>query len=142
MALNCKVAFVTIGALNWEKSVEFYQLLLDQAPRSVIPHRYAEFQLPGLRLSIYRPQPGTEGPTDDGGPRAQGRLSLCLTVDNLEAAIVHLTNLGHPPQGPIGIASHGREAFCCDPDHNWLILYQPGPPAAPPASTPVIEVAG
>jgi catechol 2,3-dioxygenase-like lactoylglutathione lyase family enzyme len=122
MALNCKVAFVTIGASNWEKSREFYQLLLDQAPLTIIPNAYAEFQLPGLRLGIYRPGPVgsiSRSPVD------QGHLSLCLTVDSLEAALDHLAAIGHPVEGPIGIASHGREAFAADPDGNRLILYQP-----------------
>jgi catechol 2,3-dioxygenase-like lactoylglutathione lyase family enzyme len=125
MALNCKVAFVTIGASNWEKSVEFYQLLLDQAPLMILPKAYAEFQLPGLHLGIYRPGPAAAGSTSRLSPADQGRLSLCLTVDSLEAALAHLAAIGHPVAGPIGMASHGREAFATDPDGNRLILYQP-----------------
>jgi predicted enzyme related to lactoylglutathione lyase len=130
MALTCKVAFVTIGASNWEKSVEFYQLLLDQAPLSIIPNAYAEFQLPGLRLSVYRPQGEAERPAVLADPIPQARLSLCLTVDNLEDALDHLAAMGHPVPVPIHTASHGREAFGTDPDGNRLILYQPFAPSA------------
>jgi predicted enzyme related to lactoylglutathione lyase len=131
MALNCKVAFVTIGALNWQKSVEFYQLLLEQPPASVLPQAYAEFQLPGLRLSIYRPQADETMPPGVDNSMPQARLSLCLIVDNLETALNHLAAIGHPVQGPIHTASHGREAFGTDPDGNRLILYQPFGPSTP-----------
>ena len=55
----------------------------------------------------------------------QSGLSLCLDVDDLDAAIAHLINLGYPPPGEIIVASHGREIYAYDPNGNRLILHQP-----------------
>lgn len=117
---QCTNAFVTLASVNIESLVDFYTQLLGQAPISHIPNIYAEFQLPGLRLGIFRPKATNQ---QEFGS-AKSRMSLCLEVRNLEGAIVHLTRLGYPPPGEILTASHGKEIYAYDPEENRLILHQ------------------
>lgn len=131
---------MTLSARNFAQSVAFYQQLLQRESTIFLPDRYAEFQLPDLRLGIFKPkQEGESEKWESGGvgeiianreplpvncqPSAYG-FSLCLEVENLEEAIAHLTQLGYPPHGEIITASHGREIDACDPEGNWLILHQ------------------
>ena len=118
MGLSCRSAWVTLAAGEFDRAIEFYGRLLDQPPTSLIPNVYAEFQLPGLRLGIYKPKQNQ--PLFSTPPA----ISLCLEVEDLEAAIDHLTQLGNPPPGEILTPSHGREIYAYDPDGNRLILYQ------------------
>lgn len=120
MNFECSAAFVTLATTQLEKLVKFYTQLLDQPPQPHLPDRYAEFQLPGLRLGIFQPKQGNEA--EFAGTR--GKISLCLEVENLEAAIAHLTALGYSPPGEVAIASHGKEIYAYDPDQNRLILHQ------------------
>jgi hypothetical protein len=121
MVLHCKEAFVTLADPKMEILVEFYAQLLGIQPLNHIPHRYAEFQLPSLKLGIFQPKP-----SDISEFCSQGKtgMSLCLEVQNLEQAIAHLQVLGYPPPGEIITASHGREIYAYDPMGNRLILYQ------------------
>ena len=82
-------ALMTIASVNWEKLVNFYTLLLNQQPSSVIPNVYAEFQLPGLTLGVFQPE---KYHTREFATSAKSKISLCLEVSNLEAAIAHVTN--------------------------------------------------
>jgi predicted enzyme related to lactoylglutathione lyase len=120
MNFGCSAAFVTLATTQLENLVEFYKQLFEQPPQPYIPNRYAEFQLPGLRLAIFQPKQGNEA--EFAGER--GKISLCLEVENLEAAIAHLTALGYSPPGEVAIASHGKEIYAYDPDQNRLILHQ------------------
>ncbi len=113
-------ALVTLATLDTEKMVFFYTHLLGQEPAAHIPHVYAEFQLPSLRLGIFRPK---ETNRQEFQNQAKSGMSLCLEVRDLEGAIAHLTNLGYPPSG-ILTASHGREIYAYDPAGNRLILHQ------------------
>jgi catechol 2,3-dioxygenase-like lactoylglutathione lyase family enzyme len=132
MSLTLTTVFVAIATLNFDRLVHFYQQLLEQAPVALIPNGYAEFQLPGMKLGIFRPK--ATGQTAAGsrqqaaGDSPHG-LSLCIEVANLESAIAHLARLGYPPPGLIITASHGREIYAFDPDGNWLILHQSHPTA-------------
>lgn len=99
----------------------FYQDLLQCPPKHYQPEIYAEFERHGVRLGIFQTRP--EAWPEFDGP--SGALSLCLTVDDLEGAIAHLTQLGYPPPDAIRLASHGREIYGYDPDGNRLILYEP-----------------
>ncbi len=137
MALNCTGALVTLAAQHFSVLLEFYCNLLGQPPVVLLPHRYAEFELPGVRLGIFQPRENGRGRAEEtGGEREviqnskfkiqnspQG-MALCLEVEDLEAAIAHLTDLGYPPPGKILTASHGREIYAYDPEGNWLILHQ------------------
>jgi len=119
MGLALRSAWVTLAAGEFARSIGFYSRLLDREPVSQIPNRYAEFQITGLRLGIYQPQQN-QSLLSTSFPA----ISFCLEVEDLEAAIDHLTQLGYPPPGEILTPSHGREIYAYDPDGNRLILYQ------------------
>jgi predicted enzyme related to lactoylglutathione lyase len=121
MAFHYTTAFVTLAASDAETLVQFYAQLLEQEPKPYIPNVYAEFQLSGLRLGIFKPKQSHRVEFENS---AQSGMSLCLEVDDLEEAIAHLTTLGYPPPGEITTASHGREIYAYDPAGNRLILHQ------------------
>jgi catechol 2,3-dioxygenase-like lactoylglutathione lyase family enzyme len=121
MLLRYTDALVTIATINLDNLVNFYTNFLGQKPTTLIPNIYAEFQLPGVRLGIFKPKKINE---PEFATSAKSKISLCLEVSSLENAIAHLTTLGYPPQGEISIASHGREIYAYDPDGNRLILHQ------------------
>ncbi|MCA1990642.1 MAG: VOC family protein [Coleofasciculus sp. S288] len=114
-------AFVTLAATDVENMVQFYTQLLDREPTFQLQKVYAEFQLPGLRLGIFKPRDNHRFEFESS---PQSGMSLCLEVDDLEGAIAHLTILGYPPLGKITTASHGREIYAYDPSKNRLILHQ------------------
>lgn len=119
MVFQCTVAFVTLATIKLEALITFYTQLLGQAPTTSIPNVYAEFQLPGLRLGIFKPTKNQQE-----FESAKSRMSLCLEVTDLESAIAHITALGYPPPGEIITASHGREIYAYDPEGNRLILHE------------------
>ena len=119
MVFQLTEAFVALASINIENLVIFYINLLGK-PKSHISNEYAEFQLPGLRLGIFRPNQTNLQEFDS----AKSRISLCLEVTDLESAIAHLTSLGYPPPGEIITASHGREIYAYDPEGNRIILHQ------------------
>lgn len=121
MTINCTNALMTLATPDIDKLVNFYTRLLEQQPITNIPNVYAEFNLAGMRLGIFQPKQTHESEFQNA---AKSKVSLCLEVNNLEAAIAHITNLGYPPPGEIAIASHGREIYAYDPDGNRLILHQ------------------
>jgi len=114
-------ALITLASNNIELLVIFYTKLLKQEPVVYVPNSYAEFQLTGLRLGIFKPK---ENNCQEFQTQAKSGMSLCLEVSDLEAAIAHLTNLGYPPPKEILIASHGKEIYAYDPAGNRLILHQ------------------
>jgi predicted enzyme related to lactoylglutathione lyase len=121
MAFPYTDAFVTLAATDSETLVRFYSQLLAQQPKPYIENVYAEFQLSGLRLGIFKPKPNHLQEFENS---AQSGMSLCLKVDDLEDAIAHLTSMGYPPPGEMTTASHGREIYAYDPEGNRLILHQ------------------
>lgn len=114
-------AFVTLAANDIEPLIQFYSQLLEQEPKSYISNVYAEFQLSGVRLGIFKVK---ENHCAEFSNSAQSGMSLCLEVNNLEEAIAHLTTIEYPPSGAITTASHGREIYAYDPAGNRLILHQ------------------
>jgi catechol 2,3-dioxygenase-like lactoylglutathione lyase family enzyme len=114
-------AFVTIATIELETLVRFYTNFFIKEPAKIIPNIYAEFQLPGVRLGIFKPKKTNESELISS---LKSKMSLCLEVSNLEDAIAHLTTLGYPPPGDITTASHGREIYAYDPDGNRIILHQ------------------
>lgn len=118
---GCTSAFVTLASVNFDRLVSFYSNLLDQSARPYQRDRYAEFQLPGLRLAIFKPKP--DQAAQFAAP-SSGAMSLCLEVADLDGAIARLTHLGYASPGPVLTASHGREIYAYDPDGNRLILHQ------------------
>ncbi len=121
MVLQCSTAFVTLASVDIDNLVLFYTLLLMQEPKPYIPNVYAEFQLPALRLVIFKPKETNQSEFENA---VKSGMSLCLEVNDLEDAIAHLTALGYPPPGNILMASHGREIYAYDPAGNRLILHQ------------------
>jgi hypothetical protein len=121
MVLQCTEALVTLAAIEPEKLVFFYSQLLGQEPKPYILNVYAEFQLPGLRLGIFKPKHTNQSEFEN---LVKNGMSLCLEVRDLEVVIAHLTSLGYPPPGEILTASHGREIYAYDPALNRLILHQ------------------
>lgn len=120
MFFCCTEALVTLASDDIEITVLFYTQILGQEPKLYIPKIYAEFQLSGLRLGIFKPK----SEQSEFENFAKSRMSLCLEVSDLEGAIAHLTTLGYPPPREILTASHGREIYAYDPDGNRLILHQ------------------
>ncbi|OWY67317.1 glyoxalase [cyanobacterium TDX16] len=121
MVLNCTNSLVTLATQDFELLVNFYQQFLEQTPLERIPNIYAEFQISGLRLGIFKPKASNQAEFINS---TQSSMSLCLEVKDLEAAIAHLTEIGCPPLGQIVTASHGREIYAYDPDGNRIILHQ------------------
>ncbi len=121
MALNYQTAFVTIATVNFDAVVEFYQQLLAKSPNPYLPQRYAEFQFSGLRLGIFYPQLSHQ---EEFGNSVGSSMSLCLEVENLEAAIAYLNSLGGTLSNSMTTASHGKEIYGYDPAGNRLILHQ------------------
>jgi predicted enzyme related to lactoylglutathione lyase len=123
MTLQCRGAFIALADSDGGKLNTFYQSLFGQKPSVEIPQVYVEFQLPGLRLGIFNPKAvhRTEFVSS-----SSGGMSLCLEVEDLEAAIAHITHLGYPPPGEIQQPSHGREIYAYDPCGNRIILHMSG----------------
>jgi hypothetical protein len=122
MVLHCQSALVTLATLQLEKLVQFYSQLSSQQPTVYIPQVYAEFQLPGLRLGIFKPKVDQQA---EFRPVAHGPVSLCLEVPDLYTAIAHFHAIADSQTSEVMNAAHGREIYVYDPDGNRLILYQP-----------------
>lgn len=121
MEFNYTKAFVTLAALDFDHLVQFYQKLLQTEPVPYLPSVYAEFQLKGLTLGIFKPKASHE---KEFANSVNSGMSLCLEVENLEDAIAFLTTMGYPPSEKISIACHGQEIYVYDPQGNRLILHQ------------------
>jgi len=122
--MNYSSVYVALASVNVDALVTFYSDLLGQTAQRVIPSRYGEFQVVGLRLAIFHPRQDHQA---EFQATTSGGMSLCIDVEDLDQAIARLTQLGHPPPGPIITASHGREIYAYDPDGNRLILHQSPP---------------
>lgn len=122
MVLHCQSALVTLATLQLEKLVEFYNQLLSQQPTVYLPQVYAEFQLPGLRLGIFKPKADHQA---QFLPVEHSPISLCLEVADLDTAVAHFYAIADSQTSEVMNAAHGREIYVYDPDGNRLILYQP-----------------
>lgn len=125
-------AFVAIATPNLDRLTQFYSLLFQQEPSTVLPDRYAEFHVASLRLGLFSPQAQHHG--EFGSPQGAA-LSLCLEVEHLQGAIAQVSTAYAalqqrggasvpPPVGAVFTTSHGREAYAYDPDGNRLILHE------------------
>ena len=121
--MKYKRILVSIGAEKIEECVNFYWTLLGYPPRVYQVSIYAEFDLNGLILGIFKPRAGEEKTFSNSSPGNSG-LSICLEVENLENALIQLTQLGYPTPNPIHSSSTLREVYAYDPSGNRLILYQ------------------
>ncbi|MGF1490354.1 MAG: VOC family protein [Prochloraceae cyanobacterium] len=114
-------AFVTIATKDLDSAIEFYQQLLKQDPQPFIPKVYAEFNLKGLRLGIFQPKKNNQSEFSNS---TGSRMSICIEVENIEAAIAYLNEIESSPPGEIMTPSHGKEIYAYDRDGNRLILHQ------------------
>jgi predicted enzyme related to lactoylglutathione lyase len=121
MGLGFKTMFVALAAEDLSTLKSFYQGLFEKDPVVDIPNVYAEFQLSGLRLGLFKPKAGHGSEFELS---TKSGMSLCIEVEDLEGAIAHITALGSLPLGPIQHASHGREIYAYDPNGNRLILHE------------------
>lgn len=120
-SLRFSTIFVALAELDGEKLTQFYTHLLNCEPTVHIPQVYSEFQLPGLRLGIFKPKASQQG---EFANLSSGSMSLCIEVEDLQEAIAHLTALGYSLSREIMYTSHGREVYAYDPAGNRLILHQ------------------
>lgn len=118
--MQVHMVFVALADPEGKTLVPFYAALFGRQPVVHQPPVYAEFELPGLRLGIFQPKLGHLA---EFMGRA-GSMSLCVEVEQLEAAIAQATALGCPPASEITTASHGREVYVYDPAGNRLILHE------------------
>jgi predicted enzyme related to lactoylglutathione lyase len=121
MSFPYTTVFVALADVGSTSLVRFYQQLLQQNPAVDVPEVYAEFQLAGLRLSIFRPKASHQAEFDCA---SSGSMSLCFEVTNLESAIDRLAAIGYPVTSEITVVSHGREVYAYDPAGNRLILHE------------------
>lgn len=117
MSIQLRQIFVALAGSE-AKLVPFYRQLFGLEPAVWSP-QYAEFELPGLKLGIFKPKADQQQQF-----QGAGRISLCLEVVQLEQAIEQLIEMGYPPPEEIVTASHGREVYAYDPDGNRLILHE------------------
>lgn len=133
MALQVTISFVTLASLKFNVLVEFYIHLFGFSPTPYLPNRYAEFQLPGLKLGIFQPQLDQ---STEWIAASSGGMSLCLEVENLDQAMTAVEAAyaalsiepgARPILGPVMTPSHGREVYAYDTDGNRLILHEGKP---------------
>jgi len=131
MSLPYTRALLTLASHNFDALVLFYQKLLGQSPVIYREEVYAEFHLPDLKLGIFHPREAdieeqvyNQEYENFSVGRSPTGISLCFDVEQLEAAIACLADLGCPPPSKIFTASHGREIYAYDPDGNCLILHE------------------
>ncbi len=119
-----KRSLVSIGAENLDECVTFYKHLLGCPPQIYQAPIYAEFQLAGLVLSIFKPRLGQENEFSNPTKGRSGGLSICLEVEDLETAVIHLTELGCSIETEFTSGSTLKELYIYDPAGNRIILYQ------------------
>jgi predicted enzyme related to lactoylglutathione lyase len=118
---NYSAALVTIAAIDFDRLLAFYSVLLQQAPQPHQPHVYGGFKIAGIDLGIFQPKASNN---QEFAGQTPGAVSLCLSVDNLEKVLEHLATNGYPQTSTVLNASHGRECYIYDPDGNRIILHQ------------------
>ncbi len=116
-------SFVTIAVANWQQSLQFYQCLLQLAPKVLQPDRYAEFDPPSCTIALYvaRPEESSQ-PTELS---AYPSMSLCLQVKSISAVLAQLKTINYDAPAGIQQSSHGAEIYVYDPNGNRIILYEP-----------------
>jgi predicted enzyme related to lactoylglutathione lyase len=114
-------ALITIAAVDFDRLIAFYSILLQQDPQPHQPQVYAGFKVAGSNLGIFQPKASNQ---QEFTPQTAGAVSLCLSVDSLEQVLEHLATNGYPQNPTVLSASHGRECYIYDPDGNRIILHQ------------------
>ncbi|MEM1366812.1 MAG: VOC family protein [Cyanobacteria bacterium P01_H01_bin.15] len=122
MTLGLKEIFLAIASDEVETLARFYAQLFSVSPNPHIPNSYANFQVAGMRIAIFKPI--SERATEFLQRVHPGPLSLCLEVESLEVAIAHWINQGNPAPSEVISASHGQEFYGLDPVGNRLIFHE------------------
>ncbi len=121
MTLEYNKCLVTLATVNFNLMTSFYQKLFDKNPHIYIDNSYAEYQLKGLILGIFKPRKNEQ---DNFVNTSKSTISLCIEVTDLNQSIESLKVLGLTLSQNIIKDIHGEELYIYDPDGNRLILYQ------------------
>lgn len=115
-----KYGRLAIAAMNFDEMRKFYSTVLQQEPTRHIKDVYVEYQLPDLRLGLFKPRP-------DNRPEfmhdTRSTASIVLEVMDIDAAAKHFRSVGCTP-GKIIDTFHGKEFYAYDPAQNRLIVHQ------------------
>ncbi|MEN9232386.1 MAG: VOC family protein [Thermostichus sp. DG02_5_bins_236] len=127
MAMRISAALISLATPDLPRLCHFYQSLLGIPPQVQLSTLrdpvYVEFQLPGLRLGLYRSH------HPDFVARA-GAMSLCLQVEDLQGSLSKIQALLEDYRiavSPIRQDFHGQEVDFGDPEGNRIVLHQPSP---------------
>ncbi|EFH79847.1 VOC family protein [Ktedonobacter racemifer] len=120
MASLYKYGRLAIAAINFNEMKEFYSKILQEEPIRHIKDVYVEFQLPELRIGLFKPRP-------DNRPEfmhdTRSTASIVLEVIDINDAANHFRSVGCSP-GKIIDTFHGKEFYAYDPAQNRLIVHQ------------------
>jgi len=119
--MNYQKVLISVGTKKIEQCISFYRAFLGISPSIYKESTYAEFQLEGLILAIFKPRVEEDENFSNQDNRAP--LSICLQVDNLELTLLNLNNLGFVSPLKVDSASNIREAHFYDPAGSRIILY-------------------
>ena len=122
VTLNFKTSevFIALASKNVKKQVAFYSELLQTKPTVNTPS-YAELSISNVKIAIFQPSADN---ASEFAAVSSGAMSFCLEIDNLDAVVSYLTDLGYSIPREIMQTSHGREIYAYDPDGNRVILHQ------------------
>lgn len=120
MASLYKCGRLAIAAIDFDEMRQFYSKILQQEPTRQIKDVYVEYQLPDLRIGLFKPRP-------DNRPEfmhdTRSTASIVLEVTDIDAAIKHFNAVGCT-LGKIIDTFHGKEFYTYDPAQNRLIVHQ------------------
>ena len=111
---------IAIAAINFEEMQQFYTSILQQEPASRIRDVLVEYQLPELRLALFKPH---EADRPEFQCNTCSTMNIVLEVRDIEAAAKHFASVGCQP-GKIVDAFHGKQFYAYDPAQNRLIVHQ------------------
>lgn len=115
-----KYGRVAIAAIDFDTMKQFYSQILKQEPARQIKDVYVEFQLPDLRLGLFKPRPDHR---QEFMHDTRSTASVVLEVTDIDEAARHFRAIGCTP-GKIIETFHGKEFYAYDPAQNRLIVHQ------------------
>ncbi|GHO41917.1 VOC family protein [Ktedonospora formicarum] len=115
-----KYGRLAIAAIHFDEMKEFYTKILQEEPIRQVKDVYVEFQIPELRIGLFKPRP-------DNRPEfmhdTRSTASIVLEVIDIHEAANHFRSVGCTP-GKIVDTFHGQEFYAYDPAQNRLIVHQ------------------
>lgn len=112
--MSSRLPTIILGVHSMSRSLALYRDLLI-LPCRVAGERWSEFDLGGHTLALHIQEPGASA-------RAQGVVTLCLEVHDLDATAARLRAAGYTVDGPAEMEGVGRVASLRDPDDVVLSL--------------------